>query len=155
MIYKFFDKKLKGSGVSIAVKPCEQLSEESQKPIIRNFRKRTVYSEFKNKIWGADLADMQLISKFDRGFRFLLYVIDIFSNMLRLFVWKIKKSVSIINAFKKISKESNKKENKMWTEKESEFYNNSFKKWLKDDDIEMYSTHKEEKYVVAERFVRT
>ena len=43
----------------------------------------------------------------------------------------------------------------MWAEKESEFYNNFFKKWLKDNDIEMYSTHKEGKYVVAERFVRT
>ena len=86
MVYKFFDKKLKDSGVNIEVKPSEQLSEESNKPIIRNFRKRTVYSGFKDKIWGADLADMQLIRKFNRRFRFLLYAIDIFRNMLRLFV---------------------------------------------------------------------
>ena len=86
MVYKFFEKKLKGSGVNMAVKPCEQLSDKSHKPIIRIFRKRTVYSGFKDKVWGADLTDMQLISKFNRGFRFLLYVIDNFTNMLRLFV---------------------------------------------------------------------
>ena len=57
--------------------------------------------------------------------------------------------------FKKILKESDRKPNKIWVDKESEFYNNSFKKWLKDNDIEMYSTHNKEKSVVAERFIRT
>ena len=57
--------------------------------------------------------------------------------------------------FKKILEESDRKPNKIWVDKESEFYNNSFKKWLKDNDIEMYSTHNEEKSVVAERFIRT
>ena len=55
------------------------------KPIIRKFEKRKVCSGFKDNIWGADLADMQLISKFNKGFRFLLCVIDIFSKMLGLF----------------------------------------------------------------------
>ena len=64
----------------------KQLTEEVYKPIIRNFKKRTAYSGFKGNIRGADLADMQLISKFNKGFRFLLCVIDIFSNMLGLFL---------------------------------------------------------------------
>ena len=51
-------------------------------------------------------------------------------------------------------KESNRKPNKIWVDKGSEFYNNSFEKWLKDNDIEMYSIHNEEKLVVAERFIR-
>ena len=59
----------------------EQLADELHKPIIRNFKKRTVYSGFKDNIWGADSADMQSISKFHKGFRFLLCVIvDIFSK---------------------------------------------------------------------------
>ena len=74
MVYKFFDKKSKGSGVN------EQLAKELHKPIIRNFKKRTVHSRFKDNIWGADLADIKLISKFNKGFRFLLCVIDIFSK---------------------------------------------------------------------------
>ena len=78
MVYKFFDKKSKGGG--IANEPNYQLANELHKPIIRKFKKRKVYSGFKDNIWGADLADMQLISKFNKGFRFLLCVIDIFSK---------------------------------------------------------------------------
>ena len=81
MVYKFFDKKSKRSGVNIEVKRNEQLAKELQKTIIRNFKKRTVYSGFKDNIWGADLADMQLISKFNKGFRILLCVIDILVNI--------------------------------------------------------------------------
>ena len=88
MIYKFFDKKsalltdksVSGSDVNIEVKHNEQLAEELHKPIIRNLKKRTVYSWFKDNIWGADLADMQLISNFNKVFRFFLCVIDIFSK---------------------------------------------------------------------------
>ena len=64
VVYTFFDKKSKGSGVNIEVKHNEQLAKELHKPIIRNFKKRTVYSGFKDNIWGADLPDVQLISKF-------------------------------------------------------------------------------------------
>ena len=68
---------------------------------------------------------------------------------------KDTKGDSIITAFQKILEESDRKPNKIWVDKGSEFYNSSFKKWLKDNDIEMYSIHNEEKSVVAERFVRT
>ena len=90
---------------------------------------------------GADLADMQLISKFNKGFRFLLCVIDIFSKCAWVVPLKDKKSVSIVHAFQKILDKSRHKSNKIWVDKESEFYNNSLKKWSKDNDIEMYSIH--------------
>ena len=64
----------------------EQLAEELHKSIIRKFKKRKVYPAFQDSILGADLADMQLISKFNKGFRFLLCVIDILANMLGLFL---------------------------------------------------------------------
>ena len=82
-------------------------------------------------------------------------VIDIFSKYAWVFPLKDKKGIIITNAFQKILKESNRKPNKIWVDKGSEFYNNSFKKWLKDNDIEMYSIHNEGKSVVAERFIRT
>ena len=75
--------------------------------------------------------------------------------MLGLFLWKIKKDVSIVNAFQRILKESDRKPSKIWVDKGSKFYNSSFKKLLKDNDIKMYSIHNEEKSVVAERFIRT
>ena len=76
-------------------------------------------------------------------------------NMHGLFLQKIKKGVSIVDAFQKILKKSNQKPNKIWVDKGSKFYNNSFKKWLKDNDIKMYLIHTEGKSVVAERFIRT
>ena len=71
------------------------------------------------------------------------------------FPLKDKKSITITNAFQKILKGSNRKPNKIWADKGSEFYNSSFKKRLKDNDIEMYSKDNEGKSVVAETFIRT
>ena len=98
---------------------------------------------------------MQLTSKFNKGFRFLLCVIHIFSKHAWFVPLKDKKGVSIVNAFQKILKEADRRPNKIWVDKGSEFYNNYFKKWFKDNDIEMYSVHNEGKSVVAERFIRT
>ena len=98
---------------------------------------------------------MQLINKFNKGFRFLLCVIDIFSKYAWVVPLKDKKGVSIVDAFQKILDDSNRKPNKIWVDKGSEFYNNSFKKWLRDNNIEMYSKHNEGKSVIAERFIRT
>ena len=67
----------------------------------------------------------------------------------------MKKKITITNAFQKILQESNRKPNKIWVEKGREFYNSSFNKWLKDNDIAMYSIHNEGKSVVAKRFIRT
>ena len=110
---------------------------------------------FTDNIWDADLADMQLLSKYNKGIRFLLYVIDIFSKYAWVVALKDRKGVSIVAAFQSILKQSNRKPNKIWVDKGSEFYNASFKKCLQDNDIVMYSTNNEKKSVVAERFIRT
>ena len=130
MVYKFFDKKTTASGVNNNnndIKQNLQLTEELHKPIIRNFKKRTIYSRSKDQIWGADLADMQLISKFKKGFRFLLCVIDIFSEYTWVVHLKDKKGVSIADAFQKILDDSNRKQNKIQVDKESESYKILFK----------------------------
>ena len=101
------------------------------------------------------MADIQLINKFNKRLRFLLCVIDIFSKYPWVVPLKDKKGISIVNAFQKILKESDRKPNKIWVDKGSEFYNSYFKKWLKDNDIEMHSIHSEEKFVVAEWVIRT
>ena len=114
-----------------------------------------MYSSFRDNIWGVDLAEMQLLSKFNEGFRFLLCIIGIFSKSSWVIHLKDKKGISIVNAFQILLKESNRKPNKIWVDKGSEFYNNSFIKWLKDNYIEMYSTNNEGKSVIAERFIKT
>ena len=161
MVYKLFDKKTAGGGVKSMLQN-ELLAEELHKPIIRKFKKRKVYSAFKDNIWGADLADTQLISKFNKGFRFLLCVIDIFSKYAGVVPLKDKKSV---NAFQSILRKFSRKPNKIWVDKGSEFYNNSFQKLATDTvmifndtvskDTVMYATYSEGKSVVAERFIRT
>ena len=147
MFYKFFVKKTKGSAVTLKMKinskimpQNEQLANKFHKPIIRKLKKRKVYSAFKNNIWAADLADMQLISKFNKGFNFLLCVIDIYSKYAGVVPLKDRKGVTIVNAFQSILKKSNRKPNKIWVDKGGEFYNKSMNSWLEKNDIEMYST---------------
>ena len=98
---------------------------------------------------------MQLISKFNKGTRFLLSVIDIFSKYAWVVPLKDKKGITIVDAFQKILDNLIRKPNQRRVDKSNEFYNSSFKKWLKNNDIEMYSTHNENKSVVAERYIRT
>ena len=76
MVYKFFHKKSQGSGVANNNENA-QLAEELHKPIIRKFEKRKLYSSFRDNIWGVDFADMQVLSKYNKGHRFLLCVIFI------------------------------------------------------------------------------
>ena len=98
---------------------------------------------------------MQLISKYNKGIRYLLCAIDLFSKHAFVVPLKDKKGTTIAGGFQSILDNSQKKTNKMWVDQGSEFYNTHFKKWLKDNNIEIYSTHNEGKSVVAERFIRT
>ena len=110
MVYKFLDKKSKGSGVKhVNTKLAaqnQQLAEELHKPIIRKFERRKVHAAFKDNIWGVDLADMQLLSRYNKGIRFLLCVIDIFSKYAWVVPLKDKKGISIVKAFQIILKQS-------------------------------------------------
>ena len=122
MVYKFFDKKSKGSGAKhVAAEPSakhvntkltpqnQQLAEELHKPIIKKFEKRKVHAAFKDNIWDADLADMQLLSRYNKGIRFLLCVIDIFSKLAWVVPLKDEKGISIVKAFQSILKQSNRR----------------------------------------------
>ena len=159
-IPKFLDKKSSGSG--IFNEPNYQLANELHKPIIRTFTKIKVYSSLRDNIWGVDLADMQSLSKYNKEIEYLLRAIDLFSKYVWVVPIKDKKGTSIVNAFQKIiskgseaESKGRRKPNKIWVDQGSEFYNNSFKSFLKINNIEMYSTYNEETSVVAERFIRT
>ena len=115
MVFKFFHKKSSGSGVSTHANnrikqnqhhldlATHQLVLKLHKTVIRKFNKRTVNSIFKDNIWSVGLPDMQLISKFNKGFRFLLCVINIFSKYAWVVPLKDKKGVSIVNAFQNMA----------------------------------------------------
>ena len=116
---------------------------------------KKVNSPFTDNIWGTDLADMALISKFNKGFQFLLCVIDIYTKYPWVIPLRDKKGITITNAIQKCLDESNRKPNKIRVHKGSEFYNRSMKSVLQNNDIEIYSMLNEGKSVIAERFIRT
>ena len=97
---------------------------------------------------------MQSLSKYSKGVKYLLCAIDLFSKYAWVIPVKDKKGTSIVNAFQKIISKG-RKPNKTWVDQGSEFYNQSFKNFLKINNKETYSTFNEGKPVVAERFIRT
>ena len=110
MVYKFFDKKTSGSGIKNI--PSKELVEELHNTIIRKFNKIKVQLPFIDNIWGADLTDMQLISKFNKGTRFLLCAFDIYGKYAWVIPLKDKKGITITNAGPEILDKSNRKPNK-------------------------------------------
>ena len=92
-----------GSGIASSL----ILADELHKPIIRKFNERKVYSQFKDNIWGVDLADMQSLSRKNKGIKYLLCAIDLYSKYAFVIPLKDKKGISIVNAFNKIIKQSN------------------------------------------------
>ena len=152
MVQKFFDKKSNGSGVG--AEPNYQLANEFNRQIIRTFRRRKVYSSFRDNIWGVDLADMQSLSKYNKAVKYLFCAIDLFSKYACVFPLKDKRGITIVKTFLKIVSKGH-KPNKIWVDQSGEFYNNAFKRISKISDIEMNSTCNEGEFVVAKRFVRT
>ena len=106
-------------------------------------------------MWVADLADMQLINKFNKEFQILLCVVNIYIKCTWIVPLKDKKGIAITNTFQNILDQSNRKPNETWVEEGSKFYNRSMQIWLQDNDIEMYSTRHERKYVVTKALIRT
>ena len=151
----FIDKKTSGKTVKNKIISNKELAEELHKPMIEKFKKRKVHSPFIENIWSTDLADMQLISKFNKLLRFLLCVIDIYSKYAQVISLKDKKRITINNAFQKLLDESNHQPNKTWVDKGNEFYNRSLKLCLQNNDTETFLTHNERKSVTAERFIGT
>ena len=138
------DKKALGGTVKNESISDKELVEELHKPFIRKFEKRK--STIDN-IWGAVLADRQLISKFNKGFKLLLCVIDVYSKYAWVILLKDEKGITITNPFQKLLDKSNRKQNKIWADKGSEFYKRSMKSFLQNNNIEMYSTHNQGKSV--------
>ena len=130
MVYKFFDKKSTagpsalartGGGFKKLENSSSILADERHKPIIRKFNKRKAYSQVKDNIWGVDLADMQSLSRKNKGIKYLLCTIDLYSKCAFVIPLKDKKGISIVNAFNKIIKQSNRKPNIIWVDQGGEF----------------------------------
>ena len=97
MVYKFFDKKSSGSGV--AAEPNYHLANELYRQNYRKFKRRKVYSSLRDNIWGVDLADMQSMRKYNKGMKYLLCAIDLFSKYAWVVPLNDKRGITIVNEF--------------------------------------------------------
>ena len=141
------------SGRGVAAEPNYQFANELHIQIIRKLKRRKLYSSFRDNIWGVDLADMQSLGKYNKGTKYLLCAIDLFSKYVSVIPLKDQREISSLNAFQKIVSKG-RKPNKICVNQGVESFNNLFKRFLKINEIEMDSTYTEEKSVAAERFVR-
>ena len=143
-MYDYRDEKTLWMGIiknerSESVTWSSQLTDELHKPIIKNFPKRKVYVNGIDKIWAADLVEMQAFSKSSRGVRYLLIVIDVFSKYGWMLPLKDKTGKSVADMFKEIFKKSKQKPEKLWTDKGREFCN----KHVKALGVELHSSENE------------
>jgi len=160
LVSKIIGTKTKlGLGVGIGIKNnrnvntiwSSQLADELHKPVVKKFLKRKVFVNGIDKIWTADLVEMQQFSEFSREVRYLLTAINVFSKYGWMLPLKDKTVKSVADAFKKIFKISKRKPEKLWTDKGCEFYNEH----VRELGVELYSTENEEKSSVAEHWNRT
>ena len=119
MVYRFLDKKPSGNGVDTslanksATEPNYQLANELHRQIIKKIKKWKIYSSFRDNISDVDLADMQSLSKYNKGINYLLCAIDLFSKYVWVVPLKDKRRITIVNAFQKIISKG-RKLNKIW-----------------------------------------
>ena len=128
--------------------------DELHKPIKRNFTRRQVIVNHIDERWSSDLVEIQQFSKWNKGYRYLLMVLDVFSKYGWIVPLKDKKGETVTEAFKLIFKEGRKPQY-LWVDKGKEFYNKHLKELLENHNIQMYSTENEEKSSVCERWNRT
>ena len=139
----------------------QQLAKEVFSPQITKFKRQRIIPLYKDETWSADLIDKSSLSNYNNNYKFILTVIDMFTNYAWAIPLKNKSDLSITNGFKTILSEGRKPE-KLWVDRGSEFYNKTFKSLLKEygtgktaSGIELYSTYSDLKAVFTERFNRT
>ena len=141
-----------GSGIPVM---SEELADELHKPIRKKFARRRVISNHVDDIWAADLVDMQYYSRSNKGYKYILMIIDVFSKYGWAEPLKNKKGVEIVGAFTKIWNSGQTPPKRLWTDKGREFMNKEFKNLLEEKKVHLYWTENEEKSSVVERWNRT
>ena len=134
----------------------DELTDELHKPVRRKFRKRTVYAQGVDEIWAADLVDMQYYSIANKGFKYILMIIDVFSKYGWAIPIKNKSGPEIVRAFTELwDNEGQNPPKFLWTDKGKEFDNELFQNLLQEKNVHMYWTENEEKSCIVERWNRT
>ena len=133
----------------------EELADELHAPVRRKFKRRRVISYGVDDVWSCDLVEMQEWKKQNKGYRYMLNVIDVHSKYAWSIPLKDKTGKTVLDAFKQIVNSSGRKPDHIWVDEGKEFYNKHMDEWIKENNINRYSTHGEHKSAVVERFNRT
>ena len=145
-------KRKLGLGV---IEWTDPLTDELHKPVRKNFKKRRVFAGKSNDIWAADLVDMQYYAKTNKGYRYILMIIDVFSKYGWAIPLKRKTGSEMVEAFTQLWDSGEKPPKFLWTDKGREFDNVQMKALLKKQNVHLYWTENEEKSSIVERWNRT
>ena len=145
-------KRKLGLGV---IEWSDPLTDELHKPVRRNFQKRRVVAYKSNDIWAADLVDMQYYAKTNKGYRYILMIIDVFSKYGWAIPLKKKTGSEMVEVFTQLWDSGEKPPKFLWTDKGREFDNAQMKALLKSRNVHLYWTENEEKSAIVERWNRT
>ena len=132
-----------------------ELADELHRPVRHKFQKRKVFAKTIDDIWSADLIEMLPLAKYNKGYKYLLMIIDVFSKYGWIMPVKAKTGAAVSTAFEKVFKTSGRVPSKLWVDKGREFYNATVQQLLKKKGVSMYSTENEEKSSIVERWNRT
>ena len=150
-IFKQHCKCYIGQGVPVI---SEEIANELHKPVRKHFKKRRVISKHVDDIWAADLVDMQYYSRSNKGFKYILMIIDVFSKYGWAIPLKTKTGLEVTKAFSDLWKKQ-KPPKYLWTDKGKEFINKNMNDLLTKNNVHLYWTENEEKSTVVERWNRT
>ena len=132
-----------------------ELADELHRPIRRKFQKRKVFAKNTDDIWSADLIEMIPFARYNKGYKYLLMIIDVFSKYGWIVPVKTKTGAAVSDAFGRVFKTSGRVPSRLWVDKGREFYNKTLKQLLDKKGVSIYSTENEEKSSVVERWNRT
>ena len=132
-----------------------QFAKEVHHPVKKKFERRKVVVTGIDEIWAMDLASMESFVEYNKGYKFILCIIDVFSKYAWCVPLKNKAGITILDEVKNITIVDDRIPQKIWVDRGSEFYNKEFQKWANHNKITIYSTYGESKSVVVERFIRT
>ena len=132
-----------------------EIAKEIFSPVIKKFQRIQIQTHYKDECWSIDLIDRSSLSKYNKNYKFILTIIDNDTKYAWAIPLKDKSGKSTTEAFKKLIETSKRKPNKVWSDRGKEFYNTTFLHYLKEQNIQIYSTNSDLKAVFVERFNRT
>ena len=133
----------------------QKIAKEIFSPVVKKFDRIQIQTHYKDECWSIDLIDRSSLAKYNKNYKFIFTIIDNHTKFAWVIPLKDKSGKSTTTAFKKLIETSKRKPEKVWSDRGKEFYNKTFLDFLKQNEIQIYSTHSDLKAVFVERFNRT